>query len=59
MAIAGGALWLVLNFGQQGPSLFCNWNDKLAIFDIKRGCIGMKRGTIGPWANPEGMVLYF
>ena len=41
----------------RGPSLFSNWNAKLAIFDIKRGCIGMKRGTIGPWAYPEGKVL--
>ena len=40
---------LFLRFGHQGASLFSNRNDKLAVFGIIRGHIGMKLGKIGPW----------
>ena len=49
LAIAGGALWVVLNFGHQGLSLFSNPNAKLAVLGIVRGHIGIKLGRIGPW----------
>ena len=33
----------------RGPSLFSNWNAKVAHWGIIRGHIGMKLGRIGPW----------